>query len=57
MSDTPKDLREKTDAELIAMLRELSIQIDNIGKEQARRTGSENQAVRDDEANEGGITG
>jgi hypothetical protein len=54
MDNTPKDLSKKTDAELKAMLRELTIQIDIIGKEQTRRTGSESRAARDAEANEGG---
>jgi hypothetical protein len=57
MSNDTNSLRDKTDAELIAMVRELAMQIDRIGEEQKRRTAltdRETLAARNAEENEGG---
>jgi hypothetical protein len=59
MINNPISHREKTDLELIAMVRELALQIERIGDEQRRRTGltnRENRAARNAEENEGGIS-
>jgi hypothetical protein len=57
MSIAPDSLLEKTDAELIAMMRELALQIDRIGQEQTRRialAARQDEAAREAEENEGG---
>ena len=57
MSNDTDSLRDKTDAELIAIVRELAMQIDRIGEEQKRRTALRNRetlAARNAQENEGG---
>jgi hypothetical protein len=57
MSNATNSLRDKTDAELVAMVRELAMQIDRIAEEQTRRTAltdRETLAARNAEENEGG---
>ena len=52
MSIAPDSVLEKTDAELIAMMRELALQIDRIGQEQTRRiafTARQDEAAREAE--------
>jgi NADPH-dependent glutamate synthase beta subunit-like oxidoreductase len=59
MDVTPETLRNKTDAELIAMVQELAIQLDLIGKEQGRRIASDRHqknTAQDAEENEGGLS-
>jgi hypothetical protein len=57
MNTIPDSLLGKTDAELIAMIRELALQIDRIGREQTRRIAlavRQDEAAREAEVNEGG---
>lgn len=59
MSNAANNLRDKTDEELIAMMRKLALEIDRIGEEQIRRTAltsRETIAARDNEENEGGLS-
>jgi hypothetical protein len=59
MDITPQTLLTKTDAELIAMARELAIQFDLIRQEQSRRIASSSRlddTAQDAEENEGGIS-
>jgi len=58
MSNVANNLRDKTDEELIGMMRKLALEMDRIGKEQIRRTAlksREASAARDNEENEGGL--
>jgi hypothetical protein len=57
MNTIPDSLLGNTDAELIALIRELALQIDRIGREQARRialAAREDESAREAEVNEGG---
>jgi hypothetical protein len=59
MDAMSENLRRKTDAELIAMVQELAVQLDLIGKEQGRRIASnrhQKDTAQDAEENEGGIS-
>ena len=59
MNNTANSLREKTDLELIAMARELAVQIDRILQEQARRSAlatRQSRAAEDAQENEGGLS-
>jgi hypothetical protein len=59
MSNVANNLRDKTDEELIAMMRKLALEIDRIGEEQIRRTALTNRetnAARNNEENEGGLS-
>lgn len=53
------NLRENTDAELIAMLRDIADQLDIIGQEQTRRIAANRRQTieaRNAEENEGGLS-
>jgi hypothetical protein len=59
MSNTANNLRDKTDEELIGMMRKLALEMDRIGEEQKRRTAlksRETSVARDNEENEGGLS-
>ena len=59
MSNVANNLRDKTDEELIGMMRKLTLEMDRIGEEQLRRTAlksRETSAARDNEENEGGLS-
>jgi hypothetical protein len=53
------NLRDKTDEELIGMMRKLALEMDRIGEEQKRRTVLKSREIsmaRDNEENEGGLS-
>lgn len=57
MDSTAAQLHEKTDAELIAMVKEIAVQLDLIGQEQTRRIAMQRRqdnAAKDSQENEGG---
>jgi len=57
MEESSDTLREKTDLELVAMIFDLSTQLDQIGQEQNRRialAGREDRLAADAEVSEGG---
>ncbi len=59
MSNVANNLRDKTDEELIGMMRKLALEMERIGEEQLRRTAlksRETSAARDNEENEGGLS-
>jgi hypothetical protein len=56
MNTTPDSLREKTDIELVEMIRQLAQRMHTIGQEQKRRIEMASHAARDAEESEGGLS-